>query len=719
MWWRSLFCICALFATPAEAVLLQLEFRDVATGNPTACRLRLLNAPSPFDQLDPALLTHSSLRLGSYIHAPSSLTLDLAAGDWTLVAIRGMTGKPEILSVSLAADESHVMWLESWVDPSQGGWFGGDVHAHVNHGGGDYTPDPLQWAPIVAAAEGLDILFALENDALNPSGGVGFPSAAPRVQWGEEYRNSFWGHVVLLDLPTLITTPGTGGTGAGCCGVTLPAWPTLQSTLDASNVPLAILAHPYTTDDPFSTSFWPGSGFAREKFALTLGDHIDGLAVASGSNFPDAWARDEYLDSIRAGATWAAVGEGDRSLDRYDTAAPGTPRTYAQVAGLMPDDPGFIAAWLDAVRQGRTFATTGPILHEFDVNGSTVGSTVNAPGASSAQVHVRAQFEGALSSVALHGQDGVHLQLPWPAGQTDFEFTTSIPLAHDDFVVVELNSNGQVLPFRQIAPRAVSSPIWIDVGTPSSMSLGLARRAADDLAFYFDRALADRGFDSPADSSIAHGHILGAAQVFEDAFDDPPVPFELMLPDDGSEQVIEQVALRWYASVSHDAEPVSYQVEWGETVDFIGASSASTTSLSHTTPPLSPGQTYYWRVFASEPGEPPLLATDAPWSFQMSLNPVAVLDSRVVPLQLISMPFDGRVRIRMNLGVSGLTAWSVYDLRGRLVHRAPATVRQTGNYELHWDGRDSAGHRAAAGTYMVSVQVAAHTQAVRVTLPSR
>jgi hypothetical protein len=695
---------------------LTLRFRDARSLAPVACRLQIEGPEgSPFGVADAELRTHKSWSLDPYVHVADSLVVELPAGIYEVTAVRGLAGIPAIETVDLQSDRALTLDLDFWIRPAESGWFGADPHVHLDHTlGAVYPVATPEFGTVVVEAEGLDLTWFLENLPDHPGGAVGAGASGFEVLWGEEYRSHFWGHMVLLGLDELVTS---NGTGTGCCGWTFSAWPTLQRTLELHSVPLALLAHPHTTDDPLGgTTGWPGTGVAREAYALALGDHVDGMAVASGSTGPDPpWESFElYLDLLRTGARWSAVGEGDRPLNRFDVQPPGQPRTYAKVSGLQPGDPGFAEAWQNAVRSGRCFATTGPTLEVFDVQYIGMGGQVHVTGPGSQRVHMKFRSHAPLHHLRLHGATGTHLSLDWPMGRTELDTTLTVQIDTSDFFVLDV-SGDEAWTGLAYRPRAVSSPIWVSMPEPWPVPTESARRAADALADYWEQSLVQRGYDSVADSLAAAEDILGAAAVYEAMADDPPADFSLTLPPEGEVLPTRGAVLRWNPSVSYDFEPVTYFVEVAEDPGFsdvVWTGSTSDTRIEFTAPA---GAYYYWRVWASEPGESMVLATNSPRSFGTDQVVVAAPESTVTTMRLsVRSSAGGRVRLQLELPEAAEVGVTIYDLRGRRVRNLASARYPAGRSDLRWDGHDDAGRNVARGSYFVQAVSHGERSVVRV-----
>ncbi|MBK8164829.1 MAG: hypothetical protein IPK64_02575 [bacterium] len=79
-------------------------------------------------------------------------------------------------------------------------------------------------------------------------------------------------------------------------------------------------------------------------------------------------------------------------------------------------------------------------------------------------------------------------------------------------------------------------------------------------------------------------------------------------------------------------------------------------------------------------------------------------------------PANPGTTIRWRADTSGPVRVAVHDLGGRLVRVLVDGLRPAGPAAAHWDGRDDAGARVAAGAYVARVGIAHKTATVKVTL---
>lgn len=726
--WRLAFATCLAAALSASRPGLStnqvlLRFVDAQTQRSTACRLSV-RGPGGwlFAEADTLLKPHRGLDGVPFVQVEDSLRLELVGGLYEIRAVRGIHGVPWVTEQQVDGDLELTLLLDRWIDPHVWGWIGADPHVHHVHDAPDRPYPALTPAELgrIARAEVLDVMFVLANDPLRPGGPVTPPQPGVCLEWGEEYRNHFWGHTVLLGLTELVLTRGS----PGCCTPYTTAWPTLEEQLRQASFSVGLIAHPHTTDDVRPSDYWPGTGFARERAALALGDRVQGMAVASGSNGPTAWALDDYLDALRAGARWAAAGETDRYLADYPVGPAGLLRTYARIQSGVPSDAqAYGEAWREAVRQRRTFATTGPFLRYFLVDGEMVGATVSREGPGAVAVGIGLSSQEPVERLTIHGATGIHWEHAWAGGRTSLDTTLVVALTTDDFLVIEAEAAPGAWHLAPDGPRLVSSPIWVDMGNPWAVPKDVARRGADGLAYFWWRSLLDRGYEGPEDSLATRDYVLGGAAAYEAMHDDEPGPFWPVWPPEGWESPSTGVTFRWTASPSLDGEPSLYELFLSQSADFDPVLQSTTTAdTSAQLENLKRGRTYYWRVQVSEPGEAPRPQEESARHLTVAAHPVGVPSQRgeAPPIQLSpARPVPGGVALDLEIARAGPVGWIWFDVRGRCVGREEPRWRAAGTHRVRWDGRDLRGAPVASGVYWIVVRASGHRAVQRVLLLSR
>jgi hypothetical protein len=302
-------------------------------------------------------------------------------------------------------------------DPAADGWYGGDLHVHLNYSG------DLVCAPADAArmqlGEGLHLMnlvagnlqtsLVYDRELLEAYAGVDLPwSTGDAVaRMGIEYRNDLLGHVHALGP---IRPPSRYYAGHERSDHP-EDWPPNKAACEELRALGATVGYPHPAasefgDDWSTDRFFaqPRSVEARELVAdaaLGLVDSVDVISpfVHEGAVFL-------YHRLLSCGLRLAATAGTDvfLSFSRGPDVAsnpPGWGRVYAHLG----DQPLSVAAFQDAIRGGRTVVTNGPWL-TLEVNGQRPGAVLDLAAGDRLDIRARAGGAGA-EHLTVVGPDGV------------------------------------------------------------------------------------------------------------------------------------------------------------------------------------------------------------------------------------------------------------------------------------------------------------------------
>ena len=269
-------------------------------------------------------------------HGLTTLELDLKPGETREI---GMTGR-------------------RLVDMRAQGWVSGDTHVHWAVNAWDENEDP-GLLRVVQRAEDVRVVNNLTLHQWRAKRPFTKPDHAPMgplqplcddeylVQMGEEFRNdNQYGHINLLNLRELIhpisTGPGSGGDANAL------DYPINKTIIEQARKQGAVICEAHNLG-PFGASAVP------IHVALGLCDCLDQLEPAHYYRFLDCGFR---------------IGLGNGS--DHPARLVGCCRVYARIQG-----PFSFSNWVEGLRLGRTFTTSGPLLF-LRVNGTQIGDTLNA-----------------------------------------------------------------------------------------------------------------------------------------------------------------------------------------------------------------------------------------------------------------------------------------------------------------------------------------------------
>jgi len=357
---------------------IHVRVTDEKTGKLMASRVQYLASDGKF--YAPA---DAYSRIGAanrhFFHTEGEFTADVPPGPMLILAVKGFAYQPAEARVEVGAGQTSdiSLALRRAVGMNARGWYGGSTHVHMNYGGNlSNTLDNLR---MMSRAENQDVLNVLvankDNRILDwqyfvPGGGehpVSKNDLQLKVIVGEEYRPPFYGHVFFLGLKDHLITPFT--TGYEGTGI---------ESLYPSNTDIFLK----TAAQGAVTGYV--HAFAGEK------DPLDGdLGVAKGFPVDAALGTVSALEWSQATGgqlrVWhhalnndlriAPTGGEDSINDLHRTKLIGSVRTYVHLDGPLTAE-----AWLDGLRQGHTFFSTGPLV-DFRINGRLPGDTVRLPAA--------------------------------------------------------------------------------------------------------------------------------------------------------------------------------------------------------------------------------------------------------------------------------------------------------------------------------------------------
>jgi hypothetical protein len=304
---------------------------------------------------------------GGFFYVDGVLVIDLPPGEFRFRIAHGFEYEPIDTQIVLgSADTTIVLGLERMVDMEEFGWYGGDCHLHINHGGGYYGLVPAN-ALLMGRAEGLRVVNCLDNGYFFTGGPDPCSTDECIVYMTEEYRSGVYGHMGLLGLEEEVLP------------YTSFWWPTTWEIADSTHTQggaLVVSAHPVSSEDFDEIHEWPGSGIARALPMDIIEGKVDAFEVLSYSNCHGGIELDYWYRFLNCGFSLPGCGGSDACINRIDSAPLGGYRTYAAVS----EKPFTYDGWIEGIRSGRTFVTNGPLFTEFGVEGYGPGELVDVAG---------------------------------------------------------------------------------------------------------------------------------------------------------------------------------------------------------------------------------------------------------------------------------------------------------------------------------------------------
>ena len=380
-------------------------------------------------------------------------TIKLPPGRWRLAVMRGTEYVPVAEELTLGAGQTltRTVELERWVNMPRLGWYSGDAHVHSPR------VDPLQDEYIMTWAQAMDVHMTCVLSYANQRSIEGCPQA----RYGKEsrfQRGDYWlesgledprepinqqGHATQINIQKIVRDPnryqlydfvadGVHAQG-GLFGYTHLAWsPEFFRRGDSE-------AHPG----------WDASiNIVRGKI-----DFIDILESAS-------LGVEDFYDFLNLGIKLTAMASSDNPA-----AVVGEERAYAYTG----PDQFTVDTWYEAVKQGRTFVTNGPMLL-LTVDGEIPGGEFNVERNTTVSIRAHTWAPEAIGrpkilEVVSHGQV-IHSVEPQCPRQEKLEAELEWPVAHSQWIAARTTSfSGAV---------AHTSPVYAVVNGESFVNRAVA-----------------------------------------------------------------------------------------------------------------------------------------------------------------------------------------------------------------------------------------------------
>jgi hypothetical protein len=410
----------------------------------------------------------------TYAYVEPEFTLPIPEGTYEIDVRRGPEYVPQTVLFDVSASEipTFEVRLKRWSNLQAEGWYSGDTHVHFldpSTARLELDGEDLNVVNILATKWG-ELITDVEHFTGGPD-----PLSKPGkvVYFNEETRHGFLGHLILLNLKELVYPLTWGGPAEGVPGGF--DYPALAHQADKAHQQGGLVSWAHF---PFP------SGEVAVDIALGKVDAVDLVTWGNpmGETNSISPARIWYR-FLNCGFKIPALGGTDKMLN---TQVVGSVRTYVEVEGSFSYD-----SWLDGIRAGRTFATTGPVLM-FSANGRSLGQTIEAVKGESVSVRAEVRSRLPVDRIEIVQGGEVVAVKENPTGSQDLTFETNITVDKSSWVAARAYSS-ELLPYQAwdvigfdgIPLLAHTSPIYIEVN-------GKAPRSREDAAYliqWVDRAI--------------------------------------------------------------------------------------------------------------------------------------------------------------------------------------------------------------------------------------
>lgn len=304
----------------------------------------------------------------AYVHPDT--VLPLPAGSYVMEVARGPEYVPQKIEFEVSAGKVPELRVEiaRWTHMARQGWYSGDSHTHFL--------EPHS-ALLEAQGEDLNVINVLASSGGNLITSVDDFTGAPSVlstdqnivYIAEETRHDYLGHTVLLNLKNLIYPFGWGEPLTGVHGGY--DYPPMAHQADKAHAQDALviwshLPHPYA-ELPIDVALDKIDAVEAMVFGSPFEDHP--TRVELGALTPAAVSPLKlWYSLLNTGFDMPALGATDKM---WNSQVAGAVRTYVKVSGKLT-----YQAWIDGIKAGRTFLTTGPMI-ELSVGGKQIGDRLS------------------------------------------------------------------------------------------------------------------------------------------------------------------------------------------------------------------------------------------------------------------------------------------------------------------------------------------------------
>ena len=403
-----------------------------------------------------------------YFHSRGEATLTLPPGRYVVESWKGPEYAVGRTEVEIVADDTAdvTLTMVRLLDLPAHGWWGGDLHVHMNYGGAyRNTPSNLKHQ---AQAEGLHVVenlivnkeqripdvthFRVDPDPVSTNDFL--------LMHAEEYHTSFWGHTALLGLQEYLILPnyvGYANTGAASLS------PTNTEVFELARAQGGITGyvHPFDSrPDPYDESQPLHYAMPVDAVLGTL-DYFEVMGYSDHLITSEIWYR-----LLNTGLRIPA-GAGTDAFPNFASlrGPPGLVRVYARTDQDLEH-----RSFLQAIRDGRTFVTNGPLL---GVGYRAIGTDTSAwygigddieltGGPHHLQIQLTLRSNVPVDHLEVIRNGEVTMSIPIQGGVV-VDTLVSLPVEESGWYLVRAYADQPREPILDLYPFASTSPTYVTV----------------------------------------------------------------------------------------------------------------------------------------------------------------------------------------------------------------------------------------------------------------
>ncbi|MBI4463018.1 MAG: CehA/McbA family metallohydrolase [Acidobacteria bacterium] len=437
---------------------LEVRVVDEETGEPTPARIYAQASDGKTYVPDDAF--HRVGRLREHLfHTTGTFTLRVPPGRMRVEVVKGFEYWPASQEVTIQADTvtTATLVLKRMTNLPRTGWYSGSNHVHMNYGGNlRNMPTNLLF---MAAAEDTAVVGELiankDNRVLDTAffrGALDLASTPDRLLYfNQEYRPPFYGHISFINLKKHLISPFTTGYEGTAIESLYPS-NTDMFRLARQQGAIGGYVHPFSSD-PATSDYGRARGLPVDV-ALGVVDYLELMSGSDHVTTAGVWHR-----LLNCGFKISATAGEDSISDLHRAALVGANRTYAYLGPRLDYE-----LWVEAIRQGKTFVTNGPLL-EFAVNDAGIGKEIRLA-ATGGTVILRGQMQSIVPveklEVFYNGE--VVASIPLTEGGKKAEFHLEKVVARSGWFTLRAYSGRPVHPIDDRYPFAETGPIYAYCG---------------------------------------------------------------------------------------------------------------------------------------------------------------------------------------------------------------------------------------------------------------
>ncbi|HEX9164554.1 MAG TPA: CehA/McbA family metallohydrolase [Gemmatimonadales bacterium] len=501
-------------------------------GRPTSARISVFDstgkswAPDSAWRHGDELFVRAERRFEyNYFHTDGSALLTLPSGRYTVEAWKG----PEFgvaratVEVGLNRTTAQRLTMTRLMNLPANGWWGGDLHVHMNYGGA-YRNTPAQLKR-QAQAEGLHVVenLIVNKEQRVPDIGYWRPGTDPvsdrdfLLAHGEEFHTSWWGHSALIGLKEYFVMPNYAGYVNTAAASLAPMnnqvfeWARQQGGLTG-------YVHPFDTrPDPFSRA-------EPVRYEMPINVALGTLDYFEVMGFSDHLITSEFWYRLLNTGFRLPAAAGTDAFPNYASlrGPPGLVRVYARSGPALEH-----RSWLEAIRAGRTIVTNGPLLGlGVRVDGQAggradgqwlgIGDDITLPAGSHTlrfQLTLRSNLP--VNHLELVRNGKVLADVPLRGERTRADTALTLPVTGSGWYILRAYADRPATPILDLYPFASTSPVYVTVGGQPVRS----REDAEYFVTWIDRVKEEverhEGWNTAAERDSVLATVARARAEFE------------------------------------------------------------------------------------------------------------------------------------------------------------------------------------------------------------